>query len=111
MIETVYQSLGRPFTNDRRILGARTHPARVATVLQQNTYALIKLHGDACDPDSLVFTGIEYEQGYGDNRNPGPIEMHLALEHKWKDKRDRRVSAMVLHGRPSMRRGVQSGSF
>lgn len=75
VIETVYRELGRPFTNDRRILGARQYPDRVVTALQQNWSALIKLHGDACDPDSLVFTGIEYEQGYGDiTRSPGPIE-------------------------------------
>lgn len=75
VIETVYRDLGRPFADDRRILGARKYPDQVVTALQQNWTALIKLHGDADDPESLVFTGIEYEQGYGDiDSNPGPIE-------------------------------------
>ncbi len=75
VIEAVYKNLGRPFAEDRRILGARKYPDQVVTALQQNWNALVKLHGDARDPDSLVFTGIEYEKGYGDiDRNPGPIE-------------------------------------
>lgn len=75
VIETVYKHLGKPFADDRRILGARKYPDLVVTALQQNWSALIKLHGDARNTDSLIFTEIEYEEGYGDiNTNPGPVE-------------------------------------
>lgn len=75
VVEAVYQGLGRPFTDDRRILGAINHPDQVVTALQQNWNALIKLHGDAEHRDSLIFTRVEYDNGYGDiDKNPGPIE-------------------------------------
>jgi SIR2-like domain len=74
VIEAVYKKAGRPFSDDRRILGGRSYPQLVVTALQQNWNALIKLHGDAQEPRSLVFTGIEYEKGYGDIDNPGPVE-------------------------------------
>lgn len=76
VIEAVYEKMGTPFPEDRRILGARNenHPVRVVAALQQNSCALIKLHGDANHSDSLVFSEVEYEAGYGNTDKPGDIE-------------------------------------
>jgi hypothetical protein len=74
VIEAVYKKMGKPFPRDRRILGAKKHADQVVTALQQNLRALIKLHGDVKDTDSLIFTEIEYKEGYGNTDNPGPIE-------------------------------------
>lgn len=74
VIEAHYKELGKPFSNDLLIPGARKHPTKVVTALQQNSSALIKLHGDAVKPDELIFAKVEYEDGYGEMDNPGPVE-------------------------------------
>jgi hypothetical protein len=73
VIESIYQDQGKPFTEERRILG-RNNPELVVTAIQENQSALIKLHGDASRPDSLTFTAVEYKQSYGDFDHPGPVE-------------------------------------
>ncbi|HYQ46314.1 MAG TPA: SIR2 family protein [Polyangiaceae bacterium] len=76
VLETIFEHVGRPFTADHLVLG-RAEPARVVAALQENRTALIKLHGDAAHPPSMIFTALEYDEGYGTEESPGPVE-HLA---------------------------------
>jgi len=76
VLETIFEQVGRPFTLEHLVLG-RAEPARVVAALQENRTSLVKLHGDATHPQSMIFTALEYNEGYGTEESPGPVE-HLA---------------------------------
>jgi hypothetical protein len=61
VLEAAFQAAGAPFEDF--ITG--TEPDNVIRAMHQNKHLLIKLHGDALDRTARVFTGLEYDDKYG----------------------------------------------
>ena len=60
VLEAVFRFAGRPF--DRIVTGPQ--PDKVVRAMHRNEPVLLKIHGDAEDRTSRVFTGLEYEEQY-----------------------------------------------
>ena len=73
VIESVYEAQGRAFTADQ-VLFSVLQPDATVAALQENRLALVKLHGDARNPNSRTFTAVEYKENYGNTENPGKLE-------------------------------------
>jgi hypothetical protein len=61
VLETTFQAAGARFEN---VLTGQEADS-VVRAMHRNEHVLIKLHGDARDRSARIFTGVEYDRGYG----------------------------------------------